>query len=258
MWLRRLMSPALVVVLGSCAAACEPAPRVEDSDSEVRSDTAGSDGEASEGVSSEQAATSTSPPPSPETPAAPEGPQPAVCDANTCADGCCVEGRCFTDHVAAHCATGGVACPAACGADTSCVKTAETYACAPLVSGLYEVVLVGTVVRNGADGSGDYPDLYVNGGAFGGLPISRTSVISNVTSATWNQTLGTADASYLLGKQVTVEIKDSDSFSSDSMVGTCTHTLTAAEIGSGSVVIPDEECTSYVQSVTFTLRKVGS
>ncbi len=247
----------LLAALGTCAAACAPE---ESSGGRSENDVSGSEGRGNDTsgteASPEGPSGSTQQSPSPSTSTTPPPPS-GTCDPTNCADGCCVGNQCFTDHAPYHCATGGVACPAPCAAASSCVQTANTYACSAVVSGQYEVTLVGTTVRNGADGSGDMPDLYVNGGAFGTFVIPKTSTASNTLTATWNVKLGTADANVLVGKTVSIEIKDSDSFSGDTMIGTCTHTLTAADIGLGALVIQDAECSDYIVSVSFALKKLG-
>jgi hypothetical protein len=198
----------------------------------------------------DDAAPDTAPPPAP--------PPPAVCGPANCA-GCCSAGMCFTDHTRDHCASRGVACPAACDADQSCVALADGtgYLCElPPLAASYSVRLVGGTVQNGADGAGDLPDVYVNKGTFGALGIARTSTIDNTLKPIWNASLGTLANAAIVGATLTVEVKDEDGFGGDDLIGTCTHVVKRTEVVAGKVAVPKTDCTGGVDAIDFTLTLV--
>jgi hypothetical protein len=185
-------------------------------------------------------------------------PQPtsAVCNATTCAEGCCLAGQCFTDHSANHCASGGVLCPAPCAVGVSCVRTNMMYSCGVGTGSRYEVTLVSATVRQAGDTAPDLPDVYINKGTFGTLTIEKTETVDNVLAATFNARVGVIDATALNNARITVEVKDNDRglFAFDDKLGDCTHTVTPAEVSAGVVTIQDAECTDHVASVTFALK----
>jgi hypothetical protein len=184
----------------------------------------------------------------------PEPPRPLeTCNSSNCADGCCMGSQCFTDHSAAHCATGGAYCPPACAPGAGCVAVdSRTYACGPSPTARYEVTLVGAAVRPLTD-SGSLPDLYVNKGTFGTLTIAKTQAVDNSLQPNWNTKIGVLDGASLPNAKVTVEIKDND-FLGDDLAGTCEHLVTSGEVAAGTVTISDAECTDYVAQVTFQLK----
>ena len=184
--------------------------------------------------------------------AKPPAPAPApgaTCDGTSCATGCCANNQCFTDHTNDHCSIGGVACPAPCSAGQTCQANGGIYACAAGgATGNYRVVLVSAKVTTAKD-------VYVNKGTFGTLVIARLPTMNGVTVATWNADVGTLAADKVVGASVTLEIKN-DKFGFDELLGNCRHTVTAAELAAGQLVLAKTtDCDGSVEEARFELKK---
>jgi hypothetical protein len=90
--------------------------------------------------------------------------------------------------------------------------------------------------------------------AFASLPIPRTDSRNGATLATWNLLLGQLEGNQIVGKTVTVEVKDDIRFFPDKLLGTCSHVVTPAEVTAGVIDIKPPDCNDEVQDARFELK----
>jgi hypothetical protein len=196
------------------------------------------------------------------------------CNATTCPSGCCDGNVCRTAIGDDACGSGGGQC-IACSASQTCQIASGAAACVEDVApstGMYQVVMVASSLSakktsgeewDTSNDAGCFdcyigccpPDVYVSDvSQFAGLSIPKVTS-SNTTSPNWNFALGTLSKQGLLGASVHVVLKDEDtSYLPDDVVGSCTTTLTAADVDSGLVTLDASRgCTGSIQSVTFRL-----
>jgi len=209
-----------------------------------------------------------------------------ACGPSNCATGCCSAGKCVTGTSRTACGSGGGLCDACnseetCDADEqACVAVekdvgCDASTCVEEVVASYQVVLVSAnvaskkVTGDNWDTSKDAgclscfvgccpPDVYVGDTSqFAGLPIPKM-VESNTTSPSWNVIVGQLPGKSLIGASITVELKDEDtSVLTDDVIGSCTTTLTANDVASGTVTLnPSRGCTSSVQNLVFRLDQI--